>query len=326
MADATRKYRFTESPDAPKYTADGDKAAGEILQLPDGRAGVVREAETDETVFLPYTDGVWTVTKTSGIVLLDGQDVYWDHSANAAHYKAVNDRDFYIGTAVGDATSGLTTMLVNLNAVGVYLLDLMRKPYVTTIVGTQALGGLALNPRGGSINIVLDATNEAQKVDALSVDGFANTAPAVVEFDFRVVSDGAGTDVDVSLGVANDTHATDADSITESVFIHLNANSTTIYAESDDGTNEISATDTTKTYTEGATFSSRKSIMFDMRDKSSVKIYVDGVRVLTGSTFNVSQAAGPWRLLAHVEKTAATDTYQISVDKMRARIMEQTAS
>lgn len=294
---------------------------GEIHQLASGEAGVYAgsAAASSGTNAKFTTRGSFVVTKTSGIVILDGGPVYWDHSANAATFRKVNDRDFFIGTAVGDAASDDTSMTVNLNVEPRYLLDLARDPFDTIIVGTQALGGLALNRRGGAHNVVINATNEAQKVDALTKDGFATGANAIVEAAVEVVDDGSGTVVDVSIGIANGTHATDADSITESIFLHLNANDTNLYFESDDGTTEVAATDSTLDYTAGTRF----EIWFDMRDPSSVKIYVNGVRVLSATSFNVSAATGPWKLLLHVEKSASTDTYEIDLDWLRARIAEQ---
>ncbi len=63
--------------------------------------------------------------------------------------------------------------------------------------------------------------------------------------------------------------------------------------------------------------------MMDMRDPTDVQIYIDGVLVLGATVFNVNVAVGPWFLLAHVEKTASTDTYELAVDKLRAWTSEQ---
>lgn len=176
-----------------------------------------------------------------------------------------------------------------------------------------------LNRRGGAHNIVINASNQAQKVDMLSYDGFATGANAIIRLIFNVISDGAGTVVDASLGIANATHATDADSITDSIFVHLNANDVNIYLESDDGTTEVAATDSTIDYTEGTPV----EVWFDMRNPADVQIYINGVLALDGTTFNVNASAATWKLLAHVEKTAATDTYEINVNAMQAWFAEQ---
>jgi hypothetical protein len=54
-----------------------------------------------------------------------------------------------------------------------------------------------------------------------------------------------------------------------------------------------------------------------------VHVYVDRALVLTGTTVDVSAAAGPWKLIAHLEKTSSTDTFEVDVERATVRIMEQ---
>ena len=306
------------------YTPDAAVTGGEVVQLKDGRAGVLPVDLASGEKGAAETEGIWTVVKTTGIVILDGGPVYWDHSANAAHFKQVNDRDFYLGTAVGDAASADTTLKVNLNVKPEYKVDLARDAFLTTLVGTAAAGAFGYPVRlGGAQIFELTATNEAQKVDALSVQGFAPGANAIVEGAFRVLSDGAGTAVDVSMGIASGTHASDADQIAESLFVHLDANNTNINLESDDGTTEVAATDSTLDYTEGSDVAKRVEFWMDMRNPADVQIYINGVLALGSTVFNVDAATGPFYLLVHVEKSSSTDTYKLAVDWLRARTAQQ---
>lgn len=298
----------------------------EVYQSPSGKAGVYDK--TTATASGDYADlttiGTFTIAKTTGIVLLKGGRVYWDHSANTCTYRKVSDRDFYIGRAAEDATSAAVSVPVLLNEDPPYDIDLARDGFISALAGTAAAGGFGYPVNlGGSLIFELTATSEAQKVDALSVDGFALGANAIIEGAFRVNSDGAGTVVDVSMGVANGTHATDADSITDVVLLHLDANNTNILAQSRDGTTTVAATDTTTDYTEGTALSTRKEFWIDMRDPADVQIYVDGVNVLPATTFNVNASVATWFLLVHVEKTSSTDTYKLAVDWLRARFSEQ---
>jgi len=315
--------RFVREWDKHKMIASAAVAVGELWQLGDGRAAFnpqnIAYSSGDYADF--QTSGKVTLTLKAGVTLLDGGRIYWDHSANEATFRKVNDRDFYAGRAVGDSTSG--TVVCDLNVDPAYDIDMERDPWVSAPVGTQGLNTMGVFRRGGAHEFLLSATSEAQKLDMLSVDGFDKSANAIVEIAFRVPSDGAGTAVDVSVGIANDTHATDADSITDSIFLHMDANNTNINFESDDGTTEVAATDSTTDYTEGATKSVQKEVWMDMRDPASVRMYVDGVRVLSGTTFNVNASSAVWRLLAHIEKTASTDTYQFALDWFRVRFMEQ---
>lgn len=298
----------------------------QVIQLPSGKVGYLNRATaaaTGEAAEL-QTSGTAKLAKTTSMVLLPGGRAYWDHSANAVSYRKNADRDFYVGRVAEDATSGESSCMVLLNEDPRYDRDIVRDGFISVLVGTSAVSGFGYPVNlGGALIFELTATNEAQKVDALGVDGFATGANAIIEGAFRVISDGAGTVVDVSMGVANGTDASSADSITESIFCHLDANNTNINFESDDGTTEVAATDSTTDYTEGSALASRKEFWIDMRNPADVQIYVDGALVLDATTFNVNVAAGPWFLIVHVEKSSSTDTYKLAVDWLRARFSEQ---
>jgi hypothetical protein len=304
-----------------RVTAGSSISAAQVLQAPNGEAAVwdnTAAASSGTRIEIATNADTYTVLKNTSVAILDGGPVYWDYSANEATYRKNNDRDFYLGTAAGDSPAGDTSVNVRFNVETRYLIDLARDAFSTVIVGTQALGGLALLRRGGAHEFILSSTNEAQKVDALSVDGFGKDARAIVEGAFRVLNDGSGSAADISIGIANGTHATDADAITESLFIHLNANDVNIYAESDDGTTEVNATDTTVDYTAGT----RVEFWMDMRNPADIKLYLDGVLVLGSSTFSLDAATGPLKLLVHQEKTSATDVYELAIDWLRVRIQE----
>lgn len=329
MPEAT----FVRDWDQTRLTLLASLGAGELIQLPNGKVGYTDGAVGYSTGDKPIliSSGVVSVPKTNGIVLLDGGPCYWDHSANALHYKAVSDRDFFAGSIVGDYGSSDTFAYVNLNDRPQYLIDLTRgwseDAFDTTLVGTVAVSGCNIFRRGSSHRFVHSSTNEAQKMDLLSVNGFDPGSQWVVEGAFRVISDGAGTAVDVNLGIASATHATDADSIAEHLFLHLDANATPINLQSKDGTTTVAATDTTTDYTESATLANRVEFWMDGRTRSGgtadIQCYVNGALVLGATTFRLDNAVGPLFLLAHVEKTAAADTYELALDWLRVRIMQQ---
>lgn len=321
-ADATRSL-----PDFARFvTLAAGADAGQVRQLADGMAAYlpgVTAGSSGQTKQFQVTDQV-VMPKSAGYALLDGGRAFWDHSTNVVSFRKVGDRDFYLGRVVGDAASGDTTCTVNLNADPAYDLDLARDPYLTAPTGTQALGGFLPPQRnGGSLTFLLSSTNEAQKCDALGVDTFSKDANAIVEMAFRVVNDGAGSAPDFSLGIASGTHATDADSIANHLLVHLDGNATAIKLQCKDGTTTVTATDTTTTYTEGSALAQRKEVWFDLRNPADVQVYADGVLVLPATVFDLSAAANEFRLLAHLEKTAAADVYEVAVDWLRARFAEQ---
>lgn len=323
MSEARSRYEFGFE----RVLADATISPYEVRQAPSGKAGFLdsNTPVTSGNYFFLKTFGTQSIAKTTGIVLLKGGRVYWDHSANAATFRKVNDRDFYVGRVAEDASSAQTEVLVIFNEDPQPKIDLFRDGYLTAPVGTQVLGGfLPPQNRGGSLFFELTATNEAQKLDALSIDGFLDDANAIAEFVFRVPSDGAGTVVDVSLGLASGTHAADASSIAQRLFVHLDANVTTINFESADGVSvAVPITSSATTYTEGSAVANRVEVWFDWRDPADVQIYVNGVNVLPASVFDVDDYAGQWFLLAHIEKTISADTYQLSLDRAEVRTAEQ---
>lgn len=320
MADAT-PYRTEPKV---RVTAEAAVAIGEVRQLASGLAGATAEQSVAHSAGERVdfrTEGTWVMPKGTGYALLDGGRAYWDYSNARVTFKRVNNaRDFYLGRFVGDAASADDTCTVLLNAAPADDYDLARDPYYAVPVGTQALGGfLPPQRRGGALKLLLDATGEVQKVDALGKYGFATAANAIVEAGVEVVSLGSGSAPDLSVGIAGATSATDADGIAQHLFLHVDGNSSAIKFQSKDGTHTVAATDSTVTLTAGTRF----EVWFDLRDPANVKVYVDGARVLSSTAFDVSAGGSAWKLLAHLEKTSAADTFEVDVDWLRARTAKQ---
>jgi predicted RecA/RadA family phage recombinase len=299
------------------YTPVAAMSGGQVIQLADGRAAVVPTDIAAGVQGAVQVEGVYLVQKTANIVILDGGRVYWDHSANAAHYKSANDKDFYLGTAVGDAASAATTMLVALNKRPRYLIDAVRDPFRTVLVLTA--GTPTIRRMGGTHGLIFSTTAEAQKIDLLSGAGFAVGANAIVEAIVNVITNSDNAAGDFNVGIANDTHASNADTITESVFVHTDGNSLNLNAESDDGTTEVNATDTTIDFVVGTPF----EVWIDTRNPADIQIYINGALVLPDSVFTLAAAAGPMKLLAHLEKSADDSPGEYHIDHLAARIAEQ---
>jgi len=302
-------------------TAEAALAAGEIIQLPDGRAGYVaglRALVAGDEAGIQVAGRV-TVAKTASVVILKGDEVHWDRSANTATpLKAVAGADFSDGVAVKDAAATDTTVEIELNAKPVYVVDVMRDPTDTAIVKTAGTD-LDFSMGPGYINMYLSTTHaEANKIDVLSQHSVPVTVPFIVEGRMAVYDIGDEASVDINVGIANGTHADDADTITESVFLHLDGTALDIKAESDDGTTEVAATDTLADAVDDTYFDFR----FDCRDLTSIKIYINGVRVLSTSTFKLNAATGPMKLLAHIEKGANDTPGHIRINHLAIRTMD----
>ena len=300
-------------------TPSAGYASGQVIQLPDGRAavvaGLVAKVSGDPAALI--VAGQFTLAKGASLVILKGAPLYWDRSANTVTpLKAVAGADFFIGSAVADATAAATTVVVDLNVEPHYIIDLLRDP-----IDEVAVGDATLKVHGGTAVLAIIATSEAEKIDMLSKHSVPVTIPFIVEG--RMAGYGASDNtLDLNVGIANATHADSADTITEAVFIHLDeVADLNIFAESDDGTTEVAATDTLSDYVEDTYF----DFAFDCRDLTDIKIYINAVRVLSGSTFALGDATGPMKLLAHVEKTTGTATGELRVSKLAIRATDLVA-
>lgn len=321
----TAESNMLQSDDCTRdYTAVAACVGGQVVQIRDGRCGIVQNDLAAGQKGSVALEGQFTIPKTTSMVFLDGGKVFWDYSANKAHFKVVSDRDFYVGTVVGDAAAADTTLIVDINKTPVYNADLARDAYLSVPVGTVALNGLNFPYReGGALRFNITATSEAQKVDALGVEGFLPSTKPIIEVAFRMPNGGSGSASDFSIGVANGTNATNADTITDSVFFHLDGGALLINAECDDGTNETAATTTGVSFVAGTALANRVEGWIDMRDLTSVKFYLDGVRVASGTTFSVAAMTNTLFLLAHVEKTTGTETADMTIDWLRARMSNE---
>lgn len=315
---------YLKDDDVVELTAAAALASGQVIQLPDGRAGFV--AGTGAGVAAGDLAGVQveghvTVQKTTSMVILDGGRVYWDHSANKAHYKTANDRDFYLGTAVGDAAFAATTMVVDLNNRPVYAIDLAGGPTLSqsnwVAEATNGLG-VTLLPGGGA-QLAFDAVNEAAQAALYSARTLPIASNPIMECRVALFDKGDNAALDINVGLASGSHATDFQSVAEQVSVHLNGNALDLFAESDDGTTDVNETDTTVNVVDDTYF----EVWIDCRNPADVQIYVDGALVLGSTVFDLSAATGPIFPIVHMEKTADDTSADFRVDFLRVRTAEQ---
>lgn len=321
MADAERVRGQHEQ----RKIAAAAVGAGEVWQLADGRAavytGLNAAASGDRVGFT--TEGQFNFPKTASVVPLPGCEMWWDHSANTATcVPQYADRDFYLGTCVGGAAAADTLVTVNLNARPSWIID-TNVDNGDTIPVLTAGAPFAYN-RGGMLVFGFSATAEAQKLDWFSKRSFPLGSNWIVDIDVDVTTNADADVADLSLGVANATHASDFDSVTESAIFHFDMGADlNIDAESDDGTTEVGATDTTLDWAVGTTV----RLTLDGRDPSDVRYYVNGVEVLNGTANlgNIAAATGPLKLALHLEKSSNDSPGEVKL-RGRVRLMEQDAA
>lgn len=324
MAEAIKR----QSGDVIDVTASAARTAAEVAQAPDGRAGVYPVAADSGARASLETEGVFRVLKTADIVMLAGQEIYWDHSAGTATYWATNDKDFYLGVVQKDAAGSDTTVDVKLNdraacvfSAGAAGPEGAARTVVVLTAGTPSF------LRSGSSHIgKFSLTAEAQKLDLLSLRSVPVASKWVWQGVGTVIADADADVGDLSFGMADGTHASDADTITTSAFFHINMSGADlkIYGESDNAAAEVAATDTTKVFAVGTPF----HLMIDGRsgDGSGLKYYVNGIRVLSGTAFTVAGAAGPLKALFHLEKSANDSPGEVALDDMRLWLQDDAAA
>ena len=137
----------------------------------------------------------------------------------------------------------------------------------------------------------------------------------IFEFKAAIFDIGDDTALDISIGIVNASHGTDPDAITESVFLHWDGADLTAFAESDDGTTEVAATTTTVDVVDDTDF----ELWIDTRDPSDIQIYLDGVLMLTASTFKLDAATGPMFPIVLLTKTSNNTTADVRVKRITAR-------
>lgn len=309
----TVESAFYKEGEAIDWTPTAAVSAGEVIRLPDGRAGYAPTAIWAGVQGIVQVCGLAIVAKTDSMVMLKGSKVYWDHSASKATLLfGANTADIFLGTVVETASSSATTVKVAINREPKYTLALQDGFSAIPIPAITANPQGHMFSVGNGVNAVFDTAAEAQKWDALSTRSVAVGTKGILQALVCINTNGDAAAFDLNIGMANATHATDADSITESLFVHIDGNSTAIKLESDDGTTEVSATDTTVTFTAGTPF----LVQWDLTDNTDIQAYINGVNVLPSSVFKLNAATGPLKLLFHMEKTADDSPGNVTVQDL----------
>lgn len=306
----TLEATYLREPTTVKWTAAATFSAGQVVQLPDGRAGVIAGLKGfvsgDEAA--AYVEGVFTLAKTTSMIVLAGQPLYWDATNNKAKYTG----DYYLGVALEDATAAATTCVVDLNVKPEATIDLAKGQW--THGATNGLGVTRLS--ADEHKLAFDAVDEGAMAALYSAKTIAVARGFIFDAWVAIYDIGDHAALDINFGLANGTHATDADSITESCFFHLDGSALSINCESDDGTTEVAATDSTV----DAVDDTYAYFQIDARTLTDIQMYINGVNVLPDSVFKLDAATGPLLAIVHLEKDSGTTndtTADVRVKEMR---------
>lgn len=100
------------------YTPDAATPPGTIVEVADGRAGVVEGMDqilANQTGHV-LLEGIFDAPIASATVIADGAEIGWDESAGLVVAGTSGDSDFSLGKSRGGSADGETTIRFELNA------------------------------------------------------------------------------------------------------------------------------------------------------------------------------------------------------------------
>ena len=232
---------YLQAGDAISFTTVAALSAGEVIQVPDGRAAVAVTDYIAGAIAVGSVSGIHRMSKTDLQIYVPGQRMYWDASASkVTAIPPITAADYFVGCCVADAAAADTEVEVDLNHDWEGSIDQRTATFAQLPVLTAG------DPRsvklGGGDRFTIDATSEAQKIDALSHKAVALASDWI--FCAEVTIDAAaGAATDISIGMADGTDATDFQSVASFCTIHVDGGSTNILVQSDDGADDVAPVD-----------------------------------------------------------------------------------
>lgn len=181
------------------------------------------------------------------------------------------------------------------------------------IVGSATIG-VAADQNTGAASIALTAASEAQDAVLYFGDELIWDIDSLQEIKFRArVSVLPTSGSTLVMGVAGD-HNLDKDAVAQHAWFKLL--DTNLLVETDDGSTDDDDNDTTVDVvnTDWAVY------RIDLRDKSNVKFYRNGTRLLPSSTFDLSNYSGGLQPYFSLDKASGTSVGTLLIDYVQALI------
>lgn len=289
------------------YTPDAALDAGDIVRLPDGRVGVATDDMTADVLGAVQVEGVFAIKKTASVVMLPGQIAWWDISAGSATHEI--NGDFVLGIVTADAAGTDTTVSVNLNEERLCDIDLDRPKEWTT----ENTDGLGVTYALGVYTLAFDAVAEVAQAALYSNVGIKKEGCPIFEAVVANYDYGDNAALDMDVGLAGTSHGTDFQAIAEFVSFHFDSG-LDILAQSDDGTTDVAPVDSTL----NAVDDTYLFLQIDARDSSDVKLYVNGVRISSATTFKLVAGTAALKPIVLIEKTSDNTLADFRVKALRA--------
>ena len=301
---------YLQAGDAISFTTVGALSAGEVIQVPDGRAAVAITDYIAGAIAVGSVSGIHRMSKTANQIYVPGQRMYWDASeSKVTAIPPITAADYFVGCCVTDAAAADTEVEVDLNNDWEGSIDQRTSTFAQLPVAAAG------NPRsarlGGGERFSITATSEAQKIDALSHKAVALASDWI--FCAEVTIDAAaGSATDISIGMADGTDATDFQSVGAFCTIHVDGGSQNILVQSDDP--DVAPVDSNIDWVAAVPF----SVVIDGRDTADIKLYINGIReTATSTTLAIETAASGLKAVVHIEKTTGTNVATVTVSNLK---------
>lgn len=183
------------------------------------------------------------------------------------------------------------------------------------LTGTTPTVARVTPSSSGEVELTNTATEEAQVATLYQSDILQFDIDKIKEVHFRVKMNQAALTSGsvVAFGVIGN-HNADVDAIAQSVLFQVTAatSTTLVYCASDDGTAE-----TAPTSTGVALINAYKDFLISFAEGTDdIRFFIDGVPVLTGTTFDMSNYTGSLQLWAQCQKASSTNTDEITIDRI----------
>ena len=188
-------------------------------------------------------------------------------------------------------------------------------------VETLGLGVIDSVEANGVKKFVFDAVAEAATAALyMPTTPFDIDKNPIFECVVAVFDIGDNAALDINIGLASGSHATDFDSISEYMAFHLDGSDLSVSCQSEDGSTTTAAVDSLVDLVDD-TYARLK---IDCTDKADVKFSIDldgtgYVRVCSGTTFVMSNYSGLLTPIVHVEKTSDNTLADVRVDRIRVQ-------
>jgi hypothetical protein len=180
---------------------------------------------------------------------------------------------------------------------------------------TDGLGVIESAEANGVVKCVFDAVAEvavaAFWMPSMPIEMDAHP---IVEFRVAIFDIGDHAALDINFAIAGEGHATDFDASTNYIGFHLDGASLLIYGQS-----KATATVAAVTTAVSAVDNTYLNLKIDVTNKADAKLFINGVRVCSSTTFDLSGWTANATPIVHVEKTSNDTTADVRVDRIRGQ-------